>query len=119
MAVHGRFQSQPEESCLNNTLQELRRFYTTVSPSPESWEFLLQWPIHLPPDFVSLLEQGNPAALAMLAHWCVAVHNAPRKWYMGEFAHKVMDKIYRQLESTAWGGVVEWPVSQILQPGVA
>lgn len=91
-----------------------RNFFTLVPTHPSSWAHVLRWPFSLDPAFFLLLQQRNPVALALLAHWCVPIHNAPKRWSVGEWPRIVMEEIRCTLNGTGWESGIEWPCSEIL-----
>ncbi len=107
-------QALPETEILLNAIFRLQTFFSMVHPCSETWKLILQWPMTLDTDFIGLLHQLNPGALAVFAHWCVPVNFAPRKWVTGDFAARAVGNIGRRLEGTVWQEALAWPISQVI-----
>ena len=100
-------------AALQDAMFKLRLFYNFVSPRPTNWVRLVQWPITLPPDFLTMLHEMNPAALAIFSHWCVPLHHAPKKWYVNAWPKQAILVISEKLLGSAWQSCIEWPLSQV------
>jgi hypothetical protein len=80
------------------------------------WLALRIWPMKLTPSFLSLLStdhQPHPAALILLAHYCLVLRRLDGCWYFCGGARKLLGSILRRL-SARWRRCVEWPVREIL-----
>lgn len=72
------------------------------------------WPIKLSPDFMLLLRQNEPFALALLAHYCVILHCAEEKyWFIRGWGSKVVKAIANSIDP-AWEQCIRWPVQYIM-----
>lgn len=69
-------------AALEDAMFKLRLFYNFVDPRPTEWIGLVPWHITLPPEFLTMLHEMNPAALAIFLHWCVPLQHAPWKWHV-------------------------------------
>lgn len=98
---------------LETAIASTRYFFTLIAPRPTDWSHILQWPFSLDLEFFILLEERNPIALSLLAHWCVPVYHAPKRWSVGDWPHVVVNEISASLEGTSWSVLVEWPVLEI------
>lgn len=95
-------------------IEELYQFYTAIDPRPDTWQFVLCWPMSLEPGFASLVRRRDPLALCIVAHWVVAAFNAPKSWWFGDWPRDLMIEISRTLHQTEWAETMVWPISQTL-----
>ncbi|KAM0323124.1 hypothetical protein ACHAQA_008974 [Verticillium albo-atrum] len=70
----------------------------------------LTWPIDLSGDYIALLRRRDPAALALLAYYCVVVSAVePTTWYMKGWGRSAIRSIDECLDP-AWRELIEWPL---------
>ncbi|KAM0283498.1 hypothetical protein ACHAQH_002449 [Verticillium albo-atrum] len=82
---------------------------TATTALPEN-RIALTWPIDLSGDYIALLRQRDPAALALLAYYCVVVSAIePTTWYMQGWGRNALRSIEECLEP-AWRELIEWPL---------
>ncbi|EEY15698.1 DUF814 domain-containing protein [Verticillium alfalfae VaMs.102] len=82
---------------------------TATTAMPEN-RIALTWPIDLSGDYISLLRQRDPAALSLLAYYCVIVSAVePTTWYMQGWGRNALCSIEECL-SPAWKELIEWPL---------
>ncbi|EGY19730.1 hypothetical protein VD0002_g5403 [Verticillium dahliae] len=82
---------------------------TATTALPEN-RIALTWPIDLSGDYISLLRQRDPAALSLLAYYCVIVSAVePTTWYMRGWGRNALCSIEDCL-SPAWKELIEWPL---------
>lgn len=106
--------SLQELTLLEKALSSTRHFFTLVSPHPSTWSHILQWPFSLDPSFFQLLQNRNPVALALLAHWCVPIHYAPERWSVGDWAVVVVRDMEMELVGSEWIHAIQWPLGEIV-----
>ncbi|KAL0260973.1 hypothetical protein SLS55_004665 [Diplodia seriata] len=68
------------------------------------------WPLLLPEAFVSLIAEGHPAALVVLAHFAALMRCFEVYWWSKGWSESVVDMIVARLEARAFAWV-EWPVT--------
>jgi hypothetical protein len=97
-----------------------------VSASPSSptqsdpqiftiWFALRIWPMKLTPSFLSLLStplDPHPAALILLAHYCLVLRRLDGCWYFYGGARELLGSILKRL-GERWRRCVEWPFREI------
>jgi hypothetical protein len=70
------------------------------------------WPITLPPKFVDLLNEKQPEALIILAHYCVIVHWGEKGehtvWFLMGWGRYMFETV-RDLLPPSWHQHLEWP----------
>ena len=106
--------SEGDREVCEETISSLRRYFTMVSPRPRHRIFLIRWLMIVPESFFTLLRQNNAMALVILAHWCVPVHHAPRRWYMNNWAERMVHDIANRLEPS-WEPLIAWPLKGITE----
>jgi hypothetical protein len=81
------------------------------------WLALRIWPMKLHPAFLSLLcneFEPHPAALILLAHYCLVLRRLDGCWYFYGGAKDLLGSILKRLDER-WRGCVEWPIRDILR----
>lgn len=95
---------------------KLKHMFTLTTTNPESWDHLLSWPISLVPELPELMraiEQHEPAALCILAHWCVPLCNAPPKWFVEDWPRMLLKTIQNELAETPWAPGMKWTLAKV------
>ena len=105
-----------EYSAYLDAIMKLRHFYVIVSPRPESWARIVQWPLRLTPNFFELLRKRRAPALVILAHWIVPLHHAPKRWFLGDWPVRTIRAIVRHVPSSDWAQGLEWPLKEFALP---
>jgi hypothetical protein len=101
-----------EKAICTCTLQELRQWYSVVSPYPKSWKLILKWPMIISSEFFVLLKQGHPMALLILAHWCVPMHRLTPRWFVNGWAERAV-RIIASMLPVAWRDAMSWPMKEM------
>ena len=70
------------------------------------------WPVMIPQDYISMLNEKRPEALIILAHYCVILHHLDDYWWMRGWAMHIIDNIHRELDED-WLYSIQWPTSVI------
>ncbi|KAG4440421.1 hypothetical protein IFR05_004114 [Cadophora sp. M221] len=65
------------------------------------------WPAQVSSDYLALLKKKDPAALVLLAHYCVLLEPFDSSWYMQGFSKRLLLRIYDQLDPE-WRHWVQW-----------
>jgi hypothetical protein len=70
------------------------------------------WLYRVSGEYVELLQQKQPAALAIMAHFCVLLHQCTTSWLSEGWVEHVMQGVYNSLPRThrLW---IQWPIEQI------
>jgi hypothetical protein len=90
----------------------LRCFFINFSANPADWVTIIFWPTFLPASFVQDLESGQPFAAMLFIHWCAAIQNAPRTWFLDGWAKAAAKKCISNL-SVEWFDSLDWPRRQL------
>ncbi|KAH9209209.1 hypothetical protein DL95DRAFT_310392 [Leptodontidium sp. 2 PMI_412] len=70
------------------------------------------WPAQVSSDYLALLKKNDPAALILLAHYCVLLEPFESSWYMHGFRRRLLLRIYNQLDPE-WRHWVQWLMERI------
>lgn len=74
---------------------------------------MMTWPIHLPENYVVLLRQRDPGALAVLAFYCVVLQLSESAcWYVRGWEGSVLDDI-RMSIAPPWEAAVGWCITRV------
>lgn len=74
---------------------------------------VLTWPISMSDDYKLLVHQRHPAALALMAYYCVILRaTGDNNWFVRGWGLSVMKNIERELPPS-WRDVIQWPMSQM------
>lgn len=95
-----------------DTIQKLRTSFQYTSLKPRMWGRTIFWPRSVSEEYVALLHEKQPLALALLAHWCVPVFHAPHRWYVDNWPERVIKTIAQSL-GPSWEAIMKWPLDQI------
>ncbi|PYI01445.1 hypothetical protein BO78DRAFT_267512, partial [Aspergillus sclerotiicarbonarius CBS 121057] len=86
-------------NCLEELLGQLDSAVEMVSRS-----FI--WVCEVPAAFLDLLQEYNPLALVILAHYCVVLHQLRKRWWISSWGKRVLDVIVKTL-GPAWQSAVD------------
>lgn len=71
-----------------------------------TWDAVRMWPMEISVDYVELLNQRHPAALILLAHFCLLLEKIEPHWYFKGRGKKLLDTVLEQLPPDWRSGVV-------------
>jgi hypothetical protein len=66
------------------------------------------WPVMVPQEFMTKLNDRRPEALIILAHYCVILHHLDDYWWMRGWATHIVENIERELDND-WLFWIHWP----------
>ena len=70
------------------------------------------WPVMIPQEYITILNEKRPEALVILAHYCVILHHLDDYWWMRGWAMHIIDNINRELDED-WLYYIQWPTNAI------
>jgi hypothetical protein len=76
------------------------------------WTALYIWPAQVSQDYLDLLKDRDPAALILLAHYCILLEPLDSHWYMSGSSKRLLSRIYNQLDQE-WRQWLHWPLEEI------
>ncbi|OBT74649.1 hypothetical protein VF21_06408 [Pseudogymnoascus sp. 05NY08] len=72
------------------------------------------WPIQISTEYLDLLKQRRPEALAILAHFAVMLHSHRSAWLIGGAGRYIIESISGYL-GTYWENWLAWPVAALAE----
>ncbi|PVH70958.1 hypothetical protein DL98DRAFT_521355 [Cadophora sp. DSE1049] len=75
------------------------------------WTAVQIWPASIPMEYLEMLRAREPAALVLLAHYCVLLEPLEESWYMVGFRKRLLERIYWQLDED-WRKWLDWPFAE-------
>ncbi|KAL0943045.1 fungal Zn binuclear cluster domain-containing protein [Colletotrichum truncatum] len=85
---------------------------SSINALSASAEFraVFSWPVRMSTEYLDLLRRRHPAALVVLAHYCIIINAAePFCWFLNGWARALISVISEQLIGTPWGELLVWP----------
>ncbi|KAJ5233666.1 uncharacterized protein N7469_005432 [Penicillium citrinum] len=79
---------------------------------PTSLTLLVGWAIRAPGKYFEDLNESNPFALVVLAHYCVFMHLARKNWCVGSWGRIVLQEISQNL-APEWHNHIGWALEQV------
>ncbi|KAH8788469.1 hypothetical protein F5883DRAFT_532132 [Diaporthe sp. PMI_573] len=77
---------------------------------PAEFRAVFLWPGMMSGKYLSMLRKQHPAALVVLAHFCVVMRMAePFSWFLEGWAKALMTAIFEQVSEGLWSRLLEWP----------
>ncbi|KAK1992020.1 fungal Zn binuclear cluster domain-containing protein [Colletotrichum falcatum] len=82
--------------------------------APVEFRAVFLWPIMTSADYLDSLRRRQPAALVVLAYYCVIIHLAePFCWFLDGWTGSLMSVVSELLAGTPWAQLVMWPMEVI------
>ncbi|KAJ5820447.1 hypothetical protein N7474_006038 [Penicillium riverlandense] len=101
--------TQHETAVFESAIHHLSDSLETLMKGAEPKAFAFCWISQVPTAFVDLVEQRQPFALVVLAHYAVILHHLRDSWWMGEWGTRVLREIGDAL-GPDWRPLINWPV---------
>ncbi|TEA19502.1 Sterol uptake control protein 2 [Colletotrichum sidae] len=103
---------------VNNAVIALSEAISKVSvnavSAPVEFRVVFMWPILVSTDYLDMLRRRHPAALVVMAHYCVIVAMAePSCWFLNGWARTLVTAISEQLMATPWADLILWPAEVV------
>lgn len=70
------------------------------------------WPVLLPQEYITMLNEKRPEALVILAHYCIILHHLDDYWWMRGWATHIINNIHHELDDN-WLYFIQWPTNVI------
>ena len=112
--------STARKSTISHAIRQTRGWYQCVPLHPPNLVYIPHWAILVTDEYMNYLRDMDPVAIALLAHWIVAVYNAPKKWYISDWPERIVAIIARRLGQIgpAANNMIEWVLTQVPIPNV-
>lgn len=98
-----------KEDLYNTAIGHLSNALEQLMKGNEPKVFAFCWTFRIPPEFLELLEERQPFALTVLAHYAVVLHNLKDSWWMGDWGMRILSAIGDQLDPD-WRALIGWAV---------
>lgn len=102
-------------SLMDHLIQTFEEVYVKMSAHRERvglMQIVVGWLYRLPETYISLLQEKEPAALVILAHWSILLRYMRPVWYMRGWDYHVIDGVQRSLPWD-WKEWASWPLRRI------
>lgn len=93
-----------------NSLRRLLAMAATPGQTISVKTLTYSWPVQVPQKYITLVGEGKPKALVVLAHYCVMLKMLDSFWFMEGCAARILEQCRQNLESQ-WHRYIEWPLS--------
>lgn len=90
-------ESQLTKAVYSDAIDQLGACLSYTSQSSDPGLVGFSWILGIPPDFLDYLEDHQPLALIVLAHYCVVMYHLRERWWMGDWGLKVLEEIRARL----------------------
>lgn len=87
---------------LTSTVEEVYEVHLCQRSAVGLMQILIGWIYRLPQEFVAQLEQKDPLALVIFAHWASLLKFMESVWFMKGWAEHVLDGVYMFLPVDMW-----------------
>ncbi|KAG4437146.1 hypothetical protein IFR05_007380 [Cadophora sp. M221] len=102
-----------DRSIYFDAIEGLGRCFKILATDTQDFGMILNWPILVSQEYMSLLSSRRPAALVILAHYAVVLHEVRDRWWVSEWGVKLVQEVYQMLDDE-WKTMLEWPLRRIL-----
>lgn len=102
-------------SLVDSLMQTFEDAYVKMSAHRERvglMQIIIGWLYRLPEEYISLLQEKQPPALVILAHWSILLQHIRPVWYMRGWDYHVVDAVRRFLPWD-WREWASWPLRRI------
>lgn len=77
-----------------------------LGPALTAWDAIRLWPLTVSIDYVALVNQQHPGAMALLACYCIILGKIQSSWYTEGLCSRVLDSVFNRLDKS-WGSLVQ------------
>lgn len=70
------------------------------------------WPIMYSDDYMSLIQEKHPMALAILCYGCVLMKNMPDRWFFHDLPNDVVRSVAVSIDPI-WAPLLQWPLATL------
>ncbi|KAH7369988.1 hypothetical protein BKA65DRAFT_9914 [Rhexocercosporidium sp. MPI-PUGE-AT-0058] len=105
-----------EVESLNEALRWLKIIYTVVTtPSSDNDppSAVLSWPVRVPEHYLVMVNERQPAALILLAHFCLLLNRAEDLWWLRGISRSLLQEIHRTIDAE-WETWIAWPLQDLV-----
>jgi hypothetical protein len=100
-------QSFSETQTFVKAVSQTEFWFRLVPLHPKTLMYMVIWTMLLSDEYFEHLRAKSPISLAILAHWVVPLHHAPKRWFIGDWPSRVVSSIESHLGPT-WSEPMSW-----------
>ncbi|KAH7416723.1 hypothetical protein BKA64DRAFT_275413 [Cadophora sp. MPI-SDFR-AT-0126] len=109
--------SAAEADALKEALQWLKTIYSMMIITPPEMKdpasFALSWPSRVPDYYLLMVNQRQPTALVLLAHFCLLLNQIEDSWWISGKSRKLLQEVHRTL-GPEWESSISWPLQDLV-----
>lgn len=98
-----------EKDVYEQALEHLRYSLEQLMSGGEPKDFAFCWAFRIPVRFFDLVQERQPFALVLLAHYAVILHHLRESWWMGQWGNRLLKEIVGYLDPE-WRELMTWPI---------
>lgn len=98
-----------ETDVYEQALEHLRYSLEQLMGGGEPKDFAFCWAFRIPVRFFDLVQERQPFALVLLAHYAVILHHLREAWWMGQWGNRLLKEIIDHLDPE-WRELMTWPI---------
>ncbi|KAE8147987.1 hypothetical protein BDV25DRAFT_159198 [Aspergillus avenaceus] len=97
------------------TIDRLEKLFSQLDSKYETISGSFNWVCDVPAAYIDLLQEHDPLALVILAHYCVVLHQLRKRWWISSWGRLVLDAVVETLSPT-WSSSVAYAIHAIDTP---
>ncbi|KAI2793359.1 hypothetical protein POX_b03413 [Penicillium oxalicum] len=98
-----------EKDIYDQTLRQLHLSLERLMSGSEPRDFAFCWPCQTPLRFDDLVQQREPFALIVLAHYAVILHHLHNLWWIRDWGTRILHEILDSVDAE-WHELMRWPI---------
>lgn len=98
-----------EKAIYDATIQHLSFSFERFMAGGEVAVVAFLWIIRVPSEYIDLIQEKEPFALVILAHYAVILNSLKRQWWMGDWGARVLRAIGEVLNAE-WRPALSWVI---------
>lgn len=102
-------QHKHNTAAYEETIAYLGNALESLTSGNEGSVAAFRWISRSPAQFITLLEERQPFALVILAHYAVILHNLRKEWWMAEWGDQILREVCRCL-GPQWLQSITWVI---------
>src|SRR6185437_14200064 len=109
--------SAAEADSLKEALRWLKTIYGMMMITPpetnDPASAALSWPVRVPEDYLLMVNQRQPIALVLLAHFCLLLNQIEDFWWIRGMSRRLLQEIHQTL-GAEWESWIGWPLQDLV-----
>ncbi|KAF7719041.1 Uncharacterized protein PECH_000223 [Penicillium ucsense] len=108
-AREAKYSPTHEREVFDQTLDQLQLCLNRLMSGSEPRDFAFCWSSRTPARFHDLVQQRQPFALVIVAHYAVVLHHLHGLWWIGDWGTRILNEIVETVDPE-WWEVMRWPI---------